>query len=174
MIPILHGPNRRLCSIHCLSLIFAMAFVLSACTGAGWIDFQTPSRRGLLTTLQHFETGVRLQNWPLLMESYYLSDHAGEAKKTYGNDLKRWFLADKLIADILGNSSGQPRFFCILALREKHFSPNFEPHFVVYYRIQKTSCREQLDSFFGVIAEGRMEWGFETKQRRWIHLRKLG
>ncbi len=151
-----------------------MAFALSACTEAVLIDWQVAGRGGLLATLQHYETGVKWRNWSVLMESYYLSDHASEAKGTYKNNLEKWFLADKFAASIFGGDSKNPRFTCILALREKHFSPNFEPHFVVYYRVQKTSCQEGEILSSGIIAEGQMEWGFDTKRRRWIHLRKLG
>ena len=110
----------------------------------------------------------------MLLESYYLSDHADEAKKAYKNDLMRWFLADKFTAAVFGDSSKKPRFTCILAMREKHFSPNFDPHFVVYYRIQKTLCQDEQIFPSGIITEGLMEWGFDTKKKRWIHLRKLG
>jgi len=125
-------------------------------------------------TLQLFEAGVKWKNWPLLMESYYLPDHADEAKKAYKNDLNRWFLADKFTAAVYGEGSKKPRFTCILAMRETHFSPKFDPHFVVYYRIQKTRCQEGQILPTGIITEGQIEWGFDKKKKRWIHLRQLG
>ena len=173
-IPAPRGPNRSFCSIRFLPLVFVMAFFLSACVEAVFVDWQIPGRNGLVKTLQLFETGVKWKTWPLLLESYYLSDHADEAKKSYKNDLMRWFLADKFTAAVFGDGSKKPRVTCILAMREKHFSPNFKPHFVVYYRIQKTLCQEEQIFPSSIITEGQMEWGFDTKKKRWIHLRKLG
>ena len=135
---------------------------------------QVPGSRGLLATLQQYETGVKWKNWPVLLETYYLSDHVEEARKKFGNDLQKWFLADKFTASIFVQNTNKPRYTCILALREKNFSPNFDPHFVVYFRIQKVPCQEEFAFSGNILAEGQMEWGFETKERRWIHLRKLG
>ena len=174
MIRNLQVPNRRFCAIRFLPLIFAMAFILSACTESILVDMQVPGRSGLVKTLQFFETGVKWKNWSVLMESYYLPDHADEAKKTYKNDLIRWFLADKFTAAVYGEGSKKPRVACILAMRETHFSPKFDPHFVVYYRIQETPCHEGRILPSGIITEGQMEWGFDKKRKRWIHLRQLG
>ncbi len=173
VIPVLRGPNRSFCAIRFLPLVFFVPFFLSACTEAIFVGGQVPGRSGLAKTLQHYETGVKWMNWPMLMESYYLPDHAAEAKKVYKKDLMRWFLADKFTAAVFRDNSKSPRFTCILAMREKHLSPNFEPHFVVYYRVQKTLCQEQQILPSGIITEGQMEWGFDTKKKRWIHLRQL-
>lgn len=170
--------NRSYCQdvnpIRHLLLILAMFFFLSACTGPGLLDTPVPGRSGLLNTLDRFEKNVHWKNWSFLMEAHYLPDHAKEAREKFGNDLNRWFLADKFTAAISGKRPEEPQYTCILALREKHVSPNFEPHFVVYYRIQGIPCQEELKPSTPIVVEGQMDWGFDVKDRRWVHLRQLG
>jgi hypothetical protein len=157
-----------------LALLVLLALALSACTESIGGITQVPGSRGLLATLEQYETGVKWKNWSILLENYYLSDHVEEARKKFGNDLQKWFLADKFTASIFVRNAPKLRYTCILALREKHFSSKFEPHFVVYYRIQKIPCQEDVAFSDNILAEGQMEWGFETKEKRWVHLRKLG
>ena len=157
-----------------LFLIFFGVTVVSGCTESLFIGSQIPGRSGLMMTLRQFETGVKWRNWPTMLEAFYLPDHAEEAKRIYGSDLGKWFRSDEATAALTSGEVGDPRYFCVLAFRTKRLSTRFEPHYVVYYRVQKDSCRKQLEFPPPGLAEGQMEWGFEVKQRRWIHLRSLG
>jgi len=160
-------------TVICLFMLSFLSVVVLGCTASLFIGPQVPSRSGLLIVLRHFETNAKWQNWSLMLEMYYLSDHVDEMKRSYSNNLKNWFRANKVTASLISSATGPTRHFCVLALRFKRLSPRYDPHYVVYYRVQKDSCQEQPNSPSRVLAEGRMEWGFEIKQQRWIHLRAL-
>jgi hypothetical protein len=157
-----------------LILALSAALALSACTGPGPFGPESSGRDGLIRTLDRFEAGTKWRNWYSLLDAFYLKDHADEVRKKFGSDLEKWFLSDRATAALLSGKFGAPRHLCVLALRVKHLSPSFSPHFMVYYRVQKESCREQIDARVKALAEGRMEWGYQRKQRRWVHLRSLG
>ncbi len=174
MIPRRTRPGKK--SRRWISLLLALSasLALSACTGAVPFGPEDPGRNGLIRTLDRFEAGARWRNWFSLLDAFYLKDHAEEVAKKFGGDLEKWFLSDRATAALTSGEFGAPRHLCVLALREKSFSPIFAPHYVVYYRVQKTPCREQPGTQVKTLAEGRMEWGYQTKQRRWVHLRSLG
>ena len=157
-----------------LALVLAGGIAVSGCTDPILVGPQVPGREGLLTMLSYFETGTKWRNWSVMLETFYLPDHASEVKKSFGSDLRKWFRSDRATAALTSGEIGTLRHLCVLALREKHFSPRFEPHYVVYYRVQKEPCQPELNSPVKGLDEGQMEWGFETKQRRWVHLRSLG
>lgn len=149
------------------------AFLLASCAAIA-AGPQIPGRRGLALALEQFESAAAWRSWPLVIEAFYLPEHAEEAKKSYGGDLARWFQAGRAVGALAGGELGQPRRICPLAFREKHHSPRFDPHFVVYYRIQEPPCEGLLSGETPpALTEGQMEWGFETAGRRWVHLRPL-
>lgn len=167
-------PNKLLKKMFFLPVLLAAALSVSGCTEPLIGENQIPGRQGLLMTLTQFETGTKWRNWNTLLEAFYLPDHVEEVKKTYGSDLKKWFRSDQATSALTSGEVGEVRNLCILAMREKHLSPRFEPHFVVYYRVQVEPCQTQMNGPVKLLAEGQMEWGFETKQNRWVHLRSLG
>ncbi|MBT4430282.1 MAG: hypothetical protein HOC91_07190 [Nitrospinaceae bacterium] len=167
-------PNKNIKKMFFLPVLLGAALLVSGCTQSLIGDNQIPGREGLLMTLTQFETGTNWRNWNTLLEAFYLPDHAEEVKKNFGSDLKKWFRSDQATSALTSGEVGDVRNLCILAMREKHLSPRFEPHFVVYYRVQVESCHKQKNGPVELLAEGQMEWGFETKQNRWVHLRSLG
>ena len=174
MIPRRIRPGKNPWRFFSPLLALSAFLALSACTGPVLFGPESPGRAGLIRTLDRFETGAKWRNWFSLLDSFYLKDHADEVAKKFGSDLEKWFVSDRATAALASGEFGAPRNLCVLALREKNFSPSFAPHYVVYYRVQKTPCREQPGAQVKALAEGRMEWGYQTKQRRWIHLRSLG
>ena len=148
------------------------ALLLSACAGYQ-VGPQIPGRHGLAQAIDRFEAAAAWHNWPLILESFYLPEHAEEVKRAFGGDAGKWFKAGGLAA-LAGTEIGQAYRICPLAFREKHFSARFQPHFVVYYRIQKEPCVDLLSGEEPpALAAGQMEWGYETEGRRWVHLRPL-
>ena len=167
-------PIKFLKKIFFLPVMLAATLFVSGCTESLVGDKQILGRDGLLVTLTQFETGIKWRNWNALLEAFYLQDHVEEVRNTYGSDLRKWFRSDQATSALTSGEVGDARNLCILAMREKHLSPRFEPHFVVYYRVQVESCQKQKSGQVKTLAEGQMEWGFETKQNRWVHLRSLG
>ncbi|MEK6711825.1 MAG: hypothetical protein AABZ64_14730 [Nitrospinota bacterium] len=149
------------------------ALLLASCT-AYPVGPQLPGRRGLSLAMEQLESAVAWHNWPLVLESFYLPEHAEEAKKAFGGDTARWFRAGGALGPLAGGEAGQPRRICPLAFREKHFSARFDPHYVVYYRVQEEPCEGLLSGEAPpALSTGQMEWGFETQAQRWVHLRPL-
>lgn len=154
---------------------FLPVLLLSACT-AYPMGPQIPGRRGLALAMEQLEIAAAWNNWPLLLDAFYLPEHAEEVKRAFGGDAAKWFRAGGGAVGALADGElGQVRHICPLAFREKHFSPRFEPHYVVYYRIQKEPCQELLSGEAPpALAAGQMEWGYEAAGQRWVHLRPLG
>ena len=153
-------------------LVLLPALLLSACT-AYPAGPQIPGRRGLALAMERFGAATAWQDWPLLLDAFYLPEHAEEVKRAYGGDIAKWFQAGKEVGTLAGEL-GQARRICPLAFREKYYSLRFEPHFVVYYRVQKEPCEGLLSGEAPpALATGQMEWGYEVEGRRWVHLRPL-
>jgi len=128
-----------------------------------------------MLALEQFEAAARWRNWPVLLDFYYLPEHAREVARRFAGDPERWFRAWPSGAALAGGAVGEERHLCVLALRGKRVSPRFDPHYVVYYRVQDEPCGELPDGDAPrALAEGQMEWGYEPKERRWVHLRPLG
>ncbi len=140
----------------------------------GPVGPQIPGRRGLEIAIGHFTAAARWRNWPVLLDVFYLREHASEMKRDFDGDPARWFRASRLGAALTKGDIGDPRYICLLSQRTKHVSPRFDPHYVAYYRLQARPCREGEPALKEILAEGRMEWGYERKNRRWVHLRPLG
>ena len=147
--------------------------LLAACT-AYPIGPQIPGRRGLALAMEQLEAAAAWRNWPLLLDAFYLPEHAEEVKRAYGGDIAKWFRAGTEVGALGAGELGQGPRICPLAFREKYYSSRFEPHFVVYYRVQKEPCEGLLSGEASPpLATGQMEWGFETENNRWVHLRPL-
>lgn len=149
-----------------------LAFLV-ACTGPPIFGPQIPGPRGLALALEGFQDQARLHNWLFLFEGYYLPEHDKEVHNEFNGDLGRWFQADPVVKALTGGEIGDNRVLCMLALREKRVSPRFEPHYVVYYRVQEGPCDPALNPKPKIFAQGHMDWGYEVKSRRWVHLRPL-
>ncbi|MDP7168847.1 MAG: hypothetical protein QF701_13995 [Nitrospinota bacterium] len=167
-------PTYKPRTVYIGCMVLAAALSLSGCTESLLIGPQVPGRGGLLNMLHQFEIGTKWRDWTAMLDAFYLPDHANEVKKKFGSDLRKWFRSDRATAALTTGEIGEVRRLCVLALREKRLSPRYDPHYVVYYRVHVEPCRSQIDSPTPGIAEGQMEWGFETKQSRWVHLRSLG
>lgn len=149
------------------------ALLLAACT-AYPAGPQIPGRRGLTLAMERLETATAWRDWPLVLDAFYLPEHAEEVKRAYSGDIGEWFRAGKEMGSLGAGDLGRSRRVCPLAFREKHYSPRFEPHFVVYFRVQEEPCGELLSGEAPpALAIGQMEWGYETVGRRWVHLRPL-
>ncbi len=159
---------------HIGGMLLVVVLALSGCTESLLVGPQIPGRQGVMNMLNQFEIGTKWRDWKAMLDAFYLPDHVNEVKKKFGSDLGKWFRSDRATAALTNGEIGEVRRLCVLALREKRISPRYDPHYVVYYRVQAEPCRSQIDSPSPGIAEGRMEWGFETKQLRWVHLRSLG
>ena len=157
-----------------LALALLAASLLSGCGALPLGEPQIPGARGLLQALARFQDAARWKNWPYLLEGFYLPDHAKEVRERFGGDAGRWFGAGMGGALLVKENGNARRRLCVLALREKRISPRFSPHFVVYYRVQRESCEEPFDGLPRGASDGRMEWGYEVKERRWVHLRPVG
>ena len=147
--------------------------LLAACT-AYPAGPQIPGRRGLTLAMERLETAAAWRDWPLVLDAFYLPEHAEEVTRASGGDIGEWFRAGKEVGSLGAGEFGRSRRVCPLAFREKHYSPRFEPHFVVYYRVQKEPCEGLLSGEAPpALATGQMEWGFEIENNRWVHLRPL-
>ncbi|MBI3127961.1 MAG: hypothetical protein HYZ11_10180 [Candidatus Tectomicrobia bacterium] len=156
------------------ALLLLPALLLAACAGLE-VGPQVPGRQGLARALDRIESAAAWGNWPLVLQSFYLPEHAEEVKRAFGGDASKWFRAGGELGTLAAGEAGRGPRICPLAFREKHFSPRFEPHYVVYYRIQMEPCAELLSGEAPpALAAGQMEWGFEIEARRWVHLRALG
>lgn len=151
-------------------LLFSLA--LSGCVEFIETGPQSPGKTGLFQALERFELAARWQNWPYLQERFYLPEHRKEVETAYGGDSARWFREAFGGQPFSGGITGPWKRLCVLALRERHVSSRFEPHYVVYYRIQDRCHPNGAEMPQGAF-EGRMEWGFELKERRWVHLRPV-
>ncbi|MDA0999779.1 MAG: hypothetical protein O2807_04570 [bacterium] len=156
-------------------LLFGLAFFAFALSGC--LEFlesgpQTPGRAGLFHEIQRFELAAQWKNWPYLLESFYLPEHRKEMDTIYDGDPARWFREGFGGQSLSGGIDEPDKQLCVLALRERHVTPRFEPHYVVYYRIQDRCHPNGAELPKGAV-EGRMEWGFEVKERRWVHLRAV-
>ncbi len=168
------GGERWMRRAGLLAAALLAAFGLTACLPLLETGPQAPGRPGLMRALDRFELAARWSLWGYILENFYLPEHAKDMRKLFKGDADGWFRAG-LKGAALGIEEGDPRpRICVLAMREKHVSPRFEPHFVVYYRVQRTPCADRAEVFPKGTVEGQMEWGFEVKQRRWVHLRPVG
>ena len=60
-----------------------------------------------------------------------------------------------------------------LAYRRKNTSTRFSPQYIVYYNLQSIPCIYVNSKDALIYHAGQMEWGYEHKKKRWLHLRKL-
>lgn len=152
-------------------VLLAAALFLVSCLQLLESGPQIPGRRGLSRALDRFELAARWRNWPYLLEAFYLPEHAAEVRSAYEGDAGRWFRA--VFGGALSAEDEPPPRLCVLAVREKRISPRFDPHFAVYYRIQRHPCQDPLARIPKGAVEGQMDWGYEVKERRWVHLRPV-
>lgn len=148
-------------------------FPLASCMTNYSMSPQLESINGLSMHLKFFEETVIRKEYSLLLETFYVQEHAEQVNNKYANNISKWLKKNEVSKFFMNGSFIQKRFFCPLAYRRKNVSKRFSPQYIIYYNFQSMPCLYINTKDAGVFHYGQMEWGYEYKKKRWIHLRKL-
>ena len=157
--------------IKFISLLFL--FSLLSCMHIDSHSLGSPSINSLSKSLRYYQKTIIAEKYSLLLETFYLKEHLEQLNNTYSNNMRKWLEKNEVSKFLINTSSTEKIFFCPLAYRRKNISDRFSPQFIVYYNLQSMPCIYINSKDASIYLSGQMEWGYEYKRKRWIHLRKL-
>ncbi len=152
--------------------LFFLVFLVS-CAHTDLYSPSSPSINSLSKSLRLYEKTIFAKKYFFLLETFYLKEHSEQLNNTYSNNIRKWLEKNEISKFLVSSSSVEKIFFCSLAYRRKNTSTRFSPQYIVYYNLQSIPCIYVNSKDALIYHSGQMEWGYEHKKKRWIHLRKL-
>ena len=152
--------------------LFFILFLFS-CAHSDSISFSSPSINGLSKSLRFYQKMIYAEEYVFLLETFYLKEHQEQINNRYENNLLKWLEKREVSKSLINSSSAVKKYLCPSAYRRKNISYRFSPEYMIYYRLQSNPCIYINSKDNVIYHSGQMEWGYETKNKRWIHLRKL-